>query len=247
MIAAGVAYLITSVASEFFIRDDIESWLDEGRYGKNPKGWTIIEEFERLQLLLNKPSVFAQSTSFYKKSTKKRSRVKGHYNQIGYYVLIALPENYCDIEVVQLKYFGLEAQQENQQLELSKLAWLSSDGYQQLINEGLPTIMEDDFLEDHKIQLKEQIVSKYCLLSLPFADDDYHPYREFIIKIFRPNRKLCWEYVIDMFTRSSGQTIEPKFSDDSTKWGASFEPVIFSQKKVTLNPIQQLSITLAKE
>jgi hypothetical protein len=59
----GIIYLASAsaIALAYFIRDEIERWLDHCRYGNkyNELNWTLEQEYLLQQLLVNTPYVYA--------------------------------------------------------------------------------------------------------------------------------------------------------------------------------------------
>jgi len=60
-------------------------------------------------------------------------------------------------------------------------------------------------------------------IALPFSNwadtSKDTPKDEFILNIITSNRRKCWEYKIEMYTRAEGRIIEPDVKDDEIWWG----------------------------
>ncbi|WP_323994556.1 T6SS effector BTH_I2691 family protein [Aeromonas hydrophila] len=51
----GAAYLVLTVLLNIFKRSDLEKWLLQSTWGKQPANWSVEEELARFEMLVNKP------------------------------------------------------------------------------------------------------------------------------------------------------------------------------------------------
>jgi hypothetical protein len=51
----GIAYLVLTVLLNIFKRSDLEKWLLQSTWGKQPANWSVEDELARFELLVNKP------------------------------------------------------------------------------------------------------------------------------------------------------------------------------------------------
>ena len=224
---AGVAYLVSSIALDYFMRDEVQTWLDNCRYGESPLGWSIQEEFDQLMFITYTPTVFVKPTSILVPRDDKRGQMgRTRFVSTGYNVLITLPDSECIMEVIQYEGVIWNTQYDNHALSLSPAIWLNDSEYKALTDEGLSDVMT----LPSKVNPSNARKTKYCFIALPFsnwADTSKDTSKdEFILKIITSNGRKCWEYKIEMYIRAEGRIIESDFKDDEIWWDSGIVPIL---------------------
>ena len=212
-----------------FSRDDVEQWLSDCRYGFENAQWNIETEYQQLQFLLNTPSVFSQSTS-------KHLTITGRANasrnvRTGYFALLTLPEPSCSIEVAQLSGTFMALGQEQQSIEEAELIWVSDKMFE-LVKNGLSRNIEDAKFDGLTVLPDAKTPKLQCLLRLKINKNYWNNFGEFIIKIISPNKKVCWEYSLNLNEDDFGKTIEPSYTGNDLSWsvGVLVKEIVYPEK-----------------
>jgi len=164
---AGAAYLISSFALDYFMRDEVQTWLDNCRYGKSPLGWSIQEEFDQLMFITYTPTVFVQPTSILvPRDDKKGQMGRARFVSTGYNVLITLPDSECIMEIIQYEGVLWNTQYDNHALSLSPAIWLNDSEYKALTDEGLSHVMTLPSMVNPSTPRK----TRHCFIALPFSN-----------------------------------------------------------------------------